>query len=323
MHSILIETTFTTVGPLSITMPVAQGAQANQWNNYPVMSRGQDDDGNLLRTGYLPASTVRGLLRRSAGLAEMRRRGPGNTTLQQAYSDILGQREDTREETDLIKLQSLRDADPILDLFGSWSVPSRLLVSNFLPAQNVLPEAVSGVRKDLDDTEGALELLGDVERQRFNARSHSNSIRADKEGQLQQAKRAKAKADKSGNTAQSEQLSALIESLTAEVAELKASMGSMANSSRTLTQYYALPAGLKLLGRIVIRKPKPRDLDLLQEGFDAMSLQPVIGAQIARGCGEFTAQFDIYQGGSLMRTVSTGGWRGATAHQLSEAWSFA
>ena len=62
-QTIVIDTVITTQGPLSIAMPVAQGTRANDYNNFPLMARGQDELGAVLQTAYLPASTVRGFLR--------------------------------------------------------------------------------------------------------------------------------------------------------------------------------------------------------------------------------------------------------------------
>lgn len=52
---LIAKVTITTVGPLSITMPVAEYTKPNRWNNFPVMARGLDEDGEPKRTGYLPA----------------------------------------------------------------------------------------------------------------------------------------------------------------------------------------------------------------------------------------------------------------------------
>ena len=188
-QNIIIEAVITTKGPLSIAMPVAQGGRANEYNNFPIMARGQDEEGKLMQTAYLPASTVRGFLRRASGLAAMEKRGIGKTTLQQAYSDILGQSADAKEEVDLIKLSALRDGDPILDLFGSWSIKSRLLVSNFLPKTNVLPQAITGVRKDLEDTDGVLEFLSEADRLAYYNRSDVNSQRAAADAVVKSIKR--------------------------------------------------------------------------------------------------------------------------------------
>lgn len=305
-QNIIIEAVITTKGPLSIAMPVAQGGRANEYNNFPLMARGQDEEGKLMQTAYLPASTVRGFLRRASGLAAMEKRGIGKTTLQQAYSDILGQSADAKEEVDLVKLAALRDEDPILDLFGSWSIKSRLLVSNFLPKANVLPQAVTGVRKDLEDTDGVLECLSESDRQAYHNRSDINSQRAAADAVFKGIKREMAKAKKEGKPlADLEAALAIAES---KAAVLKSEMGDMANSSRTITEFFAMPVDVALHGRMVIEQAKERDLGLLLQALDALSIRPILGAQVARGCGEIAGRFTIKVDGMVVKTVSTGGW---------------
>ena len=316
MSNIVIDANITTIGPLSITMPVATGGRANQWNNFPVTANGMDDDGNLQMTGYLPATTVRGMMRRAAGIAAMARRGEGKTTLQQAYADILGQGSDTKDEVDLVKLAALRQSEPILDLFGSWSLKSRLLVSNFLPQTNVLPLVVTGVRKDLEDTDGVLEQLVKADQDAYFNRSDVNSERAKADAVVKGIGREIAKTKKAGGD-----ISKLeADKVTAEraVAMLKEQMGEMANSSRTITEYYALPAGLLFTGRIVIQNAKERDIALVMEGLEYLSQRPLLGAQVARGCGEIKGMFTFKKDGRVLRTVNSGGWTSATVAAFSQ-----
>ena len=316
MSNIVIDANITTIGPLSITMPVATGGRANQWNNFPVTANGMDDDGNLQMTGYLPATTVRGMMRRAAGIAAMARRGEGKTTLQQAYADILGQGSDTKDEVDLVKLAALRQSEPILDLFGSWSLKSRLLVSNFLPQTNVLPLVVTGVRKDLEDTDGVLEQLVKADQDAYFNRSDVNSERAKADAVVKGIGREIAKTKKAGGD-----ISKLeADKVTAEraVAVLKEQMGEMANSSRTITEYYALPAGLLFTGRIVIQNAKERDIALVMEGLEYLSQRPLLGAQVARGCGEIKGMFTFKKDGRVLRTVNSGGWTSATVAAFSQ-----
>ena len=316
-QTIVIDAIITTQGPLSIAMPVAQGGRANEFNNFPLMARGQDEEGKLLQTAYLPASTVRGFLRRATGLAAMEQRGVGKTTLQQAYSDILGQSSDAKEEVDLVKLSAIRDADPILDLFGSWSIKSRLLVSNFLPKAYVLPQAVTGVRKDLEDTDGVLEFLTEADRRAYYNRRDINSQRAAADAVVKSLKRELAKAKKEGKPmADLEAAFAIAEN---KAAALKSEMGDMANSSRTITEFFALPADVALHGRIVIEQAKERDLGLILQALDALSVRPMLGAQVARGCGEVVGQFTIKVDGQIVKTVTTGSWAPARVEDFAPA----
>lgn len=306
MNTIIIDATITTVGPLSIAMPVAEGLQANDWKNFPVSTVGLDDSGQPRRSGYLPASTVRGFLRRAVALAAMQVRGPGNTTVQQAYSDILGQASDGKDEVDLVRMALERDADPILDLFGRWSYKSRLLVSNFMPAVPMLPEAITGTRKDLEDTEGVLEALTPDDRVAYFGRSDANSTRAAAESLVSSIK-IKLRKAKKANTDMADLEAALVEA-EAKAATSKAAMGEMQNSSRTLTTYFALPAGLQLHGKLVVERSRERDLQMILAGLDALSWRPLLGAQVARGCGEVTGRFSIKVDGVLHSIVTTGGW---------------
>jgi hypothetical protein len=315
MHTILIDAIFTTVGPLSIAMPVAEGQQGNDWKNFPVTAMGLDDAGQPVRTGYLPASTVRGFLRRAVALAAMRARGPGNTTVQQAYSDILGQAADGKDEVDLVRMARERDADAILDLFGRWSFKSRLLVSNFMPLAPVLPEAITGVRKDLEDTEGVVDALTPDDRAAYFGRADANSTRAAAEALVASIKAKLRKAKKSGTDLGD--LEAALAEAESKAAQAKQEMGEMQNSSRTLTTYFALPAALPLHGKLVIERARERDLELVMTGLDALSQRPLLGAQVARGCGEVSGRFTIKIDGQLHAIVTTGGWSSMRVEQFS------
>ncbi len=305
-QNIIIDAVITTQGPLSIAMPVIQGGRANDYNNFPLMARGQDEEGKLMQTAFLPASTVRGFLRRACGLAAMEKRGVGNTTLQQAYSDILGQSADAKAEVDLVQLSKIRDADPILDLFGSWSIKSRLLVSNFLPKANVLPQAITGVRKDLEDTAGVLDFLNESDQLAYHSRSDINSQRSAADAVVKGVKREMNKAKKDGKPLADLEAALLI--AEGKATALKSEMGEMANSSRTVTDFYALPADIDLHGRMVIEQAKERDLGLILQALDALSARPILGAQVARGCGEITGRFTVKVGGKIVKTVAIGGW---------------
>lgn len=307
--TLIIDAVITTQGPLSIAMPVAEGARANAFNNFPLMARGVDTEGQVQQTAYLPASTVRGFLRRACGLEAMAQRGVGKTSLQQAYSDILGQSKDTKEVVDLQQLAAMREADPILDLFGSWSIKSRLLLSNFVPQANILPQAITGTRKDLEDTDGVLDGLSEAERSAYYNRSDTNSQRAAAEANATKLKRELNKAKKDNKP--TADLEAALHIVETQVAALKTQMGDMANSSRTITTFYAMPAQVDLHGRMVVEQAKERDLPLLLQALNALSLRPMLGAQLARGCGEVAGRFTIKRDGVIVQTIHIGGWEPA------------
>lgn len=320
MSDIVIQALVTTVGPLSIRLPEAEGVLPNRFNNFPVMARGVDAEGKLQQTGYLPATTVRGFLRRAIVTHEMAQAAAQGHpySLQKAYADLIGQDAESEksEGVDLLKLRQLRQENPVLDLFGSGlGIKSRLLVSHFLPAVNVLPEVYTGVRKDLEDTEGVLDLLAGPDRDNYFGRNDANSRRAAASAVVRQleAKLRKARKDK----ADTAELDAALAQAKTLAAGFEEQMGEMTNSSRTLTSYWALPAGLELRGRIVIERARGRDVDMLVLALEALSRRPVLGAQSARGCGEIAGVFDFMAGGVLAKRVSIGQWSAAQVTNFS------
>ena len=321
MNDIVIHCSITTVGPLSIRTPVAEGALENRFSNFPVMTRGLDAEGKPLQTGYLPATTLRGFMRRAIVTDAMAKAaGHGkHYTLQRAYADLIGQdaQSEKSEGTDLLKLRAVRDANPVLDLFGSGlGIKSRLLVSHFLPAVNVLPEVFTGVRKDLEDTEGVMDLLTEADRSAYFGRNDANSRRAAAGVLVRQleTKLRKAKKDKA-DTADLDKALAEAKTITEKY---EAQMGDMTNSSRTLTNYWALPAGLELKGRMIVQRARDRDLGMIELALDALSKRPVLGAQSARGCGEIAGVFDVTRGGLLIKKIAIGAWSSAVVTEFSE-----
>ena len=297
-NRVIINATIKTEAPLSIKMPVAEGARENEFENFPVMTRGVDGDGNRLRTGFLPATTLRGFLRRAVTLRNMRKAAEEGKPykLPQVYSEMIGQdaaSEQQSDEIDLLALRAAREASPILDLFGSGlGIKSRLKVSHFVPSVNVLPEPFTGVRKDLDDTEEALDLMDQAEKSTFLGRSESNNRRASALSLQKQLERKVKQAERKGSVSEDD-IKAL-EVARADVEKFKEEMGDMQVSTRTIVQHYALPAGLVLSGRMVIDKASDTDLELLEYGLSELSLAPVLGAHSARGCGEISGVFDFY-----------------------------
>jgi hypothetical protein len=135
MTTTIINATIHTVGPLSIAMPVAEGGTANDYKNFPVMARGVDEDGNKKLTGYLPATTLRGFLRRAVVLREMKKAASAGTpnSLQRAYAELIGQdaESERRRKRSIRSSCERRGGVSILDLFGSGlGIKSRLMVSH-------------------------------------------------------------------------------------------------------------------------------------------------------------------------------------------------
>ena len=318
--TVIVKGYIKTEGPLSIAMPTADGGRPNDYGNFPLMGRGINDEGKPALTGMLPATTLRGALRRGAVLPEMEAAAKSGEpmALRDVYENLIGQdtgSEKSQDTIDLLKLQKDRDEKPIVDLFGSGlGISSRLLVSHFVPHVNVLPEAVSGVRKDIDDTPDAFTKLSGSDQDAFVNRSTANSERADNEKLVKGLKQQIRKAEKAGSD--TDALNKQLEAAQRQADKSKADMGEMKNSSRTLVGYHALPAGLELEGKLVIKNDRDRDIELLVRGLDHLSRFPVLGAQSARGCGEVSGTFDFYRDGVLFKRVTIGDYAPAVVDDL-------
>ena len=313
---VIIKVVLKTEAPISIKMPVAEGARENDFENFPVMTRGVDADGNALKTGFLPATTLRGFLRRAVTLRNMRDAAKAGTPyrLPQIYAEMIGQDAESEKQSDQIDLALLkkqREASPILDLFGSGlGIKSRLKVSHFVPSVNVLPEVFTGVRKDLDDTEDALDLMNQDDLQGFLGRTESNNRRSAAAAVVKQLE-GKIRRDERKGGASEEDKKAL-QVAQQEVEKFKDAMGEMQVSTRTIVQHYALPAGIDLHGRIVIEKATDRDLELIEFGLKELSLAPVLGAHSARGCGEISGRFEFADAdGKQFKNIEIGGYAAA------------
>ena len=274
------------------------------------MPRGVDDLGKPLMTAHIPATTLRGAIRRAIVREDMQKAAAaGNAyTLQRAYLDLIGQSSESEKSADRIDLaviRKLRESNPVVDLFGEGlGTKSRLLVSHAMPAVNILPIAVSGVRKDLSEDEA--DLLDADQREKFVNRNASNSARVRAEALVDSIQKDIRKAEKKGGDV--EALQAALAVAEAEAAKHKDNMGDMQNSTQMLTTYFVMPAGVELTGRMVIQNTKPRDIEMLLRGLDALSLFPVLGAQSARGCGEISGVFTFTQGGEVIKRVEIGGF---------------
>ena len=304
MSKIIIDATLTTVQPVSIKLPDQEG--------HPKMTRGVDSDGHPKKTAYIPATTMRGKLRRLAvqPLMESAKAAGKPWTLHQVYEAMLGQdaASEASEEIDLVALKKRRAENHIVDLFGAGlGVKSRLSVGHFVPVIDVQPESFAGVRKDLDSDLDVLDLMDAVEVNKFVGRNTVNSDRASTEALVKKLATQVRKAEKAGQDATEPK--AALALAEAKRDELLLAMGDMKNSTKTLTSYEAMPAGIELKSRIIIDKATAKDMVTLTSALNLFSRTPVLGGQTARGCGEVSGTFEMSdQDGALLGVISIGGF---------------
>ena len=151
-----------------------------------------------------------------------------------------------------------------------------------------------------------VESLTPTDRDAYYARGDSNARRTDAAGLVADLKRKVKAAARKGEDVKG--LEAQLKEAEGLQAKFAGEMGGMANSSRTLAGYWALPPGTALNGKIIIERPRERDLPMLVLALDALSRRPLLGAQVARGCGEIAGSFDVMQGGVLLKKITLGGF---------------
>lgn len=310
MKKIIINATLITVQPVSIKLPDHDG--------HPKMTRGLDSDGQPRKTAYIPATTMRGKLRRLAVQPLMQAAAAAGKpwTLNQVYEAMLGQdaASEAAEEIDLVALKKRRQDNHIVDLFGAGlGVKSRLSVGHFMPMSDVEPEAFAGVRKDLDSDADVLDLMDLEEVNRFVDRNTNNSKRSAAEALVKKLGMQIRKAEKAGQD--TSDLKASLVLAESQRDALVLAMGDMKNSTKTLTSYEAMPAGIELKSRIIIDKATGKDMNTLMGALDLFSRTPVLGGQTARGCGEVSGSFEISdQDGTLLGVVTVGGYSPSKVH---------
>lgn len=276
----------------------------------PLMTRGVDQEGRHQRTVYLPAAQFRGRLRHEAALSGMRSK-PEKVKLEEAYMLALGQdlrptEDDAPEQVRLKEQLQFRAANPLLDLFGTWKLASRLFVSHFFPDVNVMPDKVSHIRRDLDTDEDLMAELGDEEQDRLYQRQEKQGLASKAEAIIKLATRELMAAKKAKDNAKVEELEAKI----LEFKELKKTHKGDDDSDNTkhLVQLEVIPAGINLSGKLTVHRANPYDLQTMIKALDGFSFMPYLGAQRARGCGEVrgTASFKNHEGEVLV-VVAFGG----------------
>lgn len=294
-------------------------------NDLPQMIRGVDAEGKPLKTVFLPAGQFRGRIRHEAALAVMRGKGE-KVKLEEAYMLALGQdlrpeEDEAPEEVRLGDQLKLRAAHPFLDLFGTWKLSSRLYVSHLLPDQNLQPDVMRSIRRDLDTNEDIMNELSADEQDRMYERQVKQSL-ASKVGTFIEIAERELKAAKRAKD------SAKVDELEAKVAELKAQKKAQkgddeSDNTKHLVEHYVIPAGIALRGRITIQSPKASDLKTLIAAFNGISLKPFFGAQRARGCGEVRgkAAFRATDGEALA-AINFGDFQPATVQMTNAGQAF-
>ena len=292
MSNLIFTGTLTSVQPVSIVPPPPEGSRQD---TKKVATMPVNFPGGLQETAYIPSGTIRGTLRRGVGFALMKAANEQKNpwTLERTYNLLLGQNKDAEREVevvDVVGLKAQRDAEPMLALFGSGlGFKSTVEVAHAIPDNPVAAITVRGTRHDLDHDPEALDMMAENEQGLWRQRTAANNRRAKLQIQLDQVQRAARQA--SGK--EKDDLNQKAEALKAAVAAEEAQMLGMAVSTRQPVNYQALPAGLTMSHSLRLMNATADTEALLLAALSYLSLNPVIGAQRARGAGEIRCEYQI------------------------------
>lgn len=274
-----IRATLSAVQPLSFTLPDV---------GFPIMTRmtatGEE------KTAYIPATTLRGRLRRCAWseVAAALAAAGKPASLDAFYMSAIGQTresEQEQEKVELLKIEAARAENPIASLFGSGlGLASKLQVSMAVPSVAVLPQEIRGVRKDISSEE--LDALAESAVDDWVERATANSARAKASGKAEKLSRDIYKLKQRGGDV--EKIAALEKEMLEMRDEEATAAGEAGSGVSTLMPigYQAIPAGTEFHFTMRARGATVTEIGILLRALDVFSLNPVLGAQTARGCGE-------------------------------------
>lgn len=290
MKNIILSGVITTRATVSVSPPEI-GSDKNK-NTYaallPVYIGGERQT-----TGYIPASTYRGTLRRNAFHNETQ----GEKPLKQIYEEVLGQDSESEQKKgdtgiDLQALKEERESKPIIDLFGAgMKFKGKLQMSHAIPEMPVENVKVTGVRKDLDEDPNIISKLSDHDLIAWQERNSANNHKSLYQTQIDALEKKKKKDDIKGTELKA--INNQIKELETAIEQENAKMLGMKNSTLQPTAYYALPAGVQLNQSIRIMNANNTNIKMLFSALDTFSLYPVLGAHVARGSGEVSANYKV------------------------------
>ncbi len=289
---ILFDGWVTAVDPISITAPPPEGRRGDTLYHTRQVETAA---GERLTTLVIPATTLRGKLRRSTVEVVARSaREHGRTWSRDAYYfNVIGQTRSSEQEQEYVPLDEIakqREANPIVSLYGAGiGLASKLMVSDAVPKNPTEGEEVRGIRKDVDaDPSWTMSLLDKDALAEWSTRARANKQRVKVESEVGRLERSL----RNASDDEAEGIRAEIERRKTEVARLKEEARTGV-SVKLPFSFTAIPAGTVMRHKMRGRNLTPEEMGAFLVGLDGLSLDPVIGGQQARGCGGIAAKYEV------------------------------
>ena len=239
---------------------------------------------------YIPGSSIRGSLRRSARDVMQREMGIKSFQLDDFYFLTLGGLKGSEKGVDpdaLEKVSSMRIKNPLVSLFGAMSpktIAGRLMVSHAIENEGLRRDVVSGVRSD--DLVRNPDLVGDVlaegSIQEYRRLKGESSDRSSVKAKIKELNSSLRKAEGEQRAAIKEE----IKSLETDLESHKSVEVSLPN-----LQYQAIPQGTKLDSSFILRGVSRNEVALFLKALNEFSRTPVLGGKKNHGCGQLSGEW--------------------------------
>lgn len=272
----------------------------------------------LATTAFLPSTSLRGALRRSAVLDLYERRRdaglPSCLDLRSYYMLAIGgtrSRGSSAQTIDAGAEGNVRKRNPLVSVFGAadtgdhYFLSAKAQIAHLLPASPLSPAACpsfKGVRIDdmlrrPDQTLAMMKQGAADDWHSLFARTRDTSSKKKEAKSLKTAAyKAKQGGDDAGRATINQQLREIDQSL--ESAEISVQM--------LIDGYRALPQGLQLNSSIVLRDPTDIEVGLFLAALQRFSHEPVLGGHRAHGCGQVSAQWSVSESQPRQAARTTG-----------------
>ena len=240
-----------------------------------------------------------------------------------------------QQRSSISQEQHWRTANPLLSLFGAGDagflgfMQGRLSIGNAIAENNIdlTPATIlgSGVRSDdfYRDKE-QVQYLSNADVSTLITRAEGGRDKSQINKQIKTLTSSLIKARKKAQSSQSEEDAQAVLTLTEEIAALTQEKEEVSTATGTsdvsismpLPGWKAIPAGTVMNHKMIGHRLTPVELGLLLKSLAHFALQEArVGAHLAAGCGEISAQWEVFEvtssGKKSVGSVTLKPWDGA------------
>lgn len=259
-----------------------------------------------MSTVFVSGSTIRGKLRHACADVYLERAAARKEPvdyeryLELKVGGVKGSSDEAR--VGLRERVAFLEAEPFMALFGAGSsrigwIHSRLDVGAAVPAEQIEPIVLKGVRRDATMDPILLDVLDEGEIDKVLKGLEANRIRSRKTEEAKDIKRQIAQKKRAGRAEGVEELERSLEE--AEQAVRKARdeqsdiIGSDVSLLLPLPGYEAIPSGTVLSHRMFLKNVSRCQLGIFMAGLARFAEDPRFGAHRAQGCGQVCVEYRV------------------------------